>query len=51
MKTRRIGSLAVATSPEQVRANAAAADWRLTREELAEIDGIATGTSSMARRS
>jgi aryl-alcohol dehydrogenase-like predicted oxidoreductase len=32
--------IAGATSPEQVRANAAAADWRLTAEELAEIDRI-----------
>jgi aryl-alcohol dehydrogenase-like predicted oxidoreductase len=29
-----------ATSPEQVRANAAAANWELTRDELAEIDRI-----------
>ena len=30
-----------ATSPEQVRANAAAADWRLAPDELAELDRIA----------
>ena len=30
-----------ATSPQQVRANAAAANWRLTAAELAEIDTIA----------
>ncbi|MGE0704366.1 MAG: aldo/keto reductase [Vicinamibacterales bacterium] len=34
--------IAGATSPEQVRANAAAVSWRLTEEEIAEIDGIAT---------
>jgi aryl-alcohol dehydrogenase-like predicted oxidoreductase len=33
--------IAGATSPEQVRANAAAASWTLTKEELAEIDRIA----------
>jgi aryl-alcohol dehydrogenase-like predicted oxidoreductase len=32
--------IAGATKPEQVRANAAAAGWKLTAEELAEIDGI-----------
>ena len=32
--------IAGATSPEQVRANAAAADWALTPAELAEIDRI-----------
>lgn len=32
--------IAGATSPEQVRANAAAANWSLTREELAEIDRL-----------
>ena len=30
--------IAGATSPEQVRANAKAGDWRLTAEELSEID-------------
>jgi len=30
-----------ATSPEQVHANVAAADWRLTTEELAAVDAIA----------
>jgi len=34
--------IAGATSPEQVRANAAAANWTLTREEFAEIDRLAT---------
>jgi aryl-alcohol dehydrogenase-like predicted oxidoreductase len=33
--------IAGATSPEQVRANAAAANWQLTREELVEIDRLA----------
>jgi len=33
--------IAGATAPEQVRANAAAAGWRLTRAELAEIDRLA----------
>jgi aryl-alcohol dehydrogenase-like predicted oxidoreductase len=33
--------IAGATSPEQVRANAAAVSWRLTPEDLAEIDRIA----------
>ena len=32
--------IAGATSPEQVRANAAAANWSLTHEELAEIDRL-----------
>jgi aryl-alcohol dehydrogenase-like predicted oxidoreductase len=29
-----------ATSPEQVRANAAAAGWRLGRDDLAEVDAV-----------
>jgi aryl-alcohol dehydrogenase-like predicted oxidoreductase len=33
--------IAGATSPEQVRANAAAVSWQLTREELAEVDRLA----------
>jgi aryl-alcohol dehydrogenase-like predicted oxidoreductase len=33
--------IAGATSPAQVRANAAAAGWRLTPDELREIDAIA----------
>lgn len=33
--------IAGATSPEQVRANAAAVNWSLHREELAEIDRLA----------
>jgi aryl-alcohol dehydrogenase-like predicted oxidoreductase len=32
--------IAGATRPEQVRANSAAAGWRLTREELAEVDRL-----------
>ncbi len=32
--------IAGATSPEQVKSNAAAAGWRLTDAELAEIDAI-----------
>jgi aryl-alcohol dehydrogenase-like predicted oxidoreductase len=32
--------IAGATSPEQVRSNVAAAGWRLTEEEFAEIDAI-----------
>jgi len=36
-----VGSvIAGATSPEQVKANAAAASWRLTPEEMAEVDQI-----------
>ena len=34
--------IAGATSPEQVRANAAAVNWKLNAEELAEIDRLAT---------
>jgi aryl-alcohol dehydrogenase-like predicted oxidoreductase len=33
--------IAGATAPEQVRANAAAVNWALTREEIAEIDRLA----------
>jgi len=33
--------IAGATAPEQVRANAAAVNWSLTQEELAEIDRLA----------
>jgi aryl-alcohol dehydrogenase-like predicted oxidoreductase len=33
--------IAGATSPEQVRANVAAANWALTQEELADIDRLA----------
>ena len=33
--------IAGATSPEQVRANSAAVNWSLTREERAEIDRLA----------
>ena len=35
--------IAGATSPEQARNNAAAAGWKLTDAELAEVDSIATG--------
>ena len=36
-----VGSvIAGATKPEQVRANAAAAEWRLTAEEMKEVDAI-----------
>ncbi len=37
-----VGSvIAGATKPEQVEANVAAGDWRLTPEEMAEVDAIA----------
>jgi aryl-alcohol dehydrogenase-like predicted oxidoreductase len=36
--------IAGATSPEQVRANAAAVNWSLTPQELAEIDRLTTPT-------
>jgi aryl-alcohol dehydrogenase-like predicted oxidoreductase len=32
--------IAGATTPEQVRANAAAANWRLSAEELAEVNKL-----------
>jgi aryl-alcohol dehydrogenase-like predicted oxidoreductase len=32
--------IAGATTPEQVRANAAATNWQLTREDLVEIDRL-----------
>lgn len=32
--------IAGATSPEQVESNASAASWRLTPEEMAEVDAI-----------
>jgi aryl-alcohol dehydrogenase-like predicted oxidoreductase len=32
--------IAGATSPEQIRGNAAAAGWRLTADEMAEVDRI-----------
>jgi aryl-alcohol dehydrogenase-like predicted oxidoreductase len=36
-----VGSvIAGATSPDQVASNVAAGDWRLTAEELAEVDVI-----------
>lgn len=37
--------IAGATKPEQVRANVAAADWKMTDEEIAEIDRIAAPES------
>ena len=40
-RTQVASVIAGATSPEQVRANAAAVNWRLTSEELAEIDRLA----------
>jgi len=47
-----VGSvIAGATTPEQVRANAAAASWRLTPAELAEIDALAPDASVAARTS
>jgi aryl-alcohol dehydrogenase-like predicted oxidoreductase len=36
-----VSVIAGATSPEQVKGNAGAAGWRLTKEELAEVDRIA----------
>lgn len=36
-----VSVIAGATSPEQIRANAAAANWSPTRDELAEIDHLA----------
>jgi len=36
--------IAGATSPEQIRTNAAAATWSLTREDLAEVDRLAPRT-------
>ena len=41
-----IGSvIAGATRPEQVRANAAAGDWVMTPDELAEVDAISRGAA------
>ncbi len=40
--------IAGATSPEQVRANAAAVRWRLTDVELAEVDALLTRVSAEA---
>ena len=34
--------IAGATTPEQVSANAKAADWHLTAEEMEELEGILT---------
>ncbi len=36
-----VSVIAGATTPEQVRANAAAANWRLSAAELAEVDALA----------
>lgn len=45
-----VGSvIAGATKPEQVTQNAKAAEWRLTREEMTEVDEI-MGVSSSGRR-
>jgi aryl-alcohol dehydrogenase-like predicted oxidoreductase len=41
--------IAGATSPGQVRANVAAAGWRLSEEELAEVDRIAPPPGEMRR--
>jgi aryl-alcohol dehydrogenase-like predicted oxidoreductase len=35
--------IAGATKPEQIAANVAAAGWKLTAEELAEVDAITKG--------
>jgi aryl-alcohol dehydrogenase-like predicted oxidoreductase len=37
-----VSVIAGATTPEQVRANAAAADWQLSDAEMGEVDQIAT---------
>jgi aryl-alcohol dehydrogenase-like predicted oxidoreductase len=42
--------IAGASRPEQVKDHVAAATWKLTREELAEIDLICLGDTSAARR-
>jgi len=41
--------IAGATKPEQVHANAKAASWRLTEEELAEVDRLAAPEEDLAR--
>lgn len=41
--------IAGATRPEQVEANAAAAGWRLSEEELAEVEGIVGSPEGAAR--
>jgi aryl-alcohol dehydrogenase-like predicted oxidoreductase len=41
--------IAGATKPEQVRANAQSAVWRLTEEEMAEVDRIAPDEQDLAR--
>ncbi len=41
--------IAGASKPEQVRGNAAAANWQLTREELAEIDTIVSSSRAESR--
>ena len=35
--------IAGATKPDQVAANATAADWKITPDELAEVDSIVRG--------
>jgi aryl-alcohol dehydrogenase-like predicted oxidoreductase len=41
--------IAGATKPEQVEQNAKAADWRLTAEEMSEVDEI-MGVAPQGRR-
>lgn len=41
--------IAGATKPEQVRANASAAGWKLTPEELAQVDRISSTAGELAR--
>jgi aryl-alcohol dehydrogenase-like predicted oxidoreductase len=36
-----VSVIAGATTPEQIRANAAAANWKLSAAELAEVDALA----------
>jgi len=43
-RTKVASVIAGATSPEQIRTNAAAATWSLTREDLAEVDRLAPRT-------
>ena len=43
-----VSVIAGATKPEQVRGNAAAAGWRLSSEELAELDGILPAPAASA---
>jgi aryl-alcohol dehydrogenase-like predicted oxidoreductase len=41
--------IAGASKPEQVRANAKAADWQLSADDLARIDAIMTGSACLSR--